>query len=52
LVAAGAQALKLPIDPAWRANVRFNLQLLLTHAGRIDAFAPPDDTEPAPVFRA
>ena len=52
LADASAQALALPIEPSWRAGVRFNLKLLLTHAARIDAFALPDDTEPAPVFRA
>lgn len=52
LVAAGAEALALPIDAAWRAGVEFNLQLLYRHAALIDAFALPDETEPAPVFRA
>ena len=52
LVTASAQALALPIDPAWRGGVRFNLQLLLMVAARVDEFALPDDTEPAPVFHA
>ena len=52
LATAGAQALALPIDPAWRGAVKFNLKLLVQHAARIDAFALADETEPAPVFRA
>ena len=52
LVAASAQALALPIDPAWHPAVRPNLQLLLKHAALVEEFSLPDDTEPAPVFRA
>ena len=52
LIAASAQALALPIDPAWHASIRFNLQLILAHAARVDEFLLPDETEPAPVFRA
>lgn len=52
LVTAGAQALRLPIDPAWRAGVTFNLRLVLDHAARVEAFALPDEIEPAPVFDA
>jgi Protein of unknown function (DUF4089) len=52
LIAASAQALRLPIDPAWHAAVKTNLQLLLKHAALVEEFLLPDDTEPAPVFRA
>ena len=52
LVAASAQALALPLEPAWHVGVKFNLQLLLTHAARVDEFLLPGETEPAPVFRA
>ena len=52
LVAASAQALALPLERAWHVGVKFNLQLLLTHAARVDEFLLPDETEPAPVFRA
>lgn len=52
LVEAAAQALALPIDPAWHDNIKFNLQLVLTMAGRVDEFPLPDDAEPAPVFHA
>ena len=52
MVAAGAKALSLSIDPAWQPNVKFNLQLILRHAALVDEFSLPDDAEPAPVFRA
>ena len=52
LAAAGVKALALPVEPAWDAGITFNLQLLLKHAALIDGFALPDESEPAPVFRA
>ena len=52
MVAAAVQTLGLPIDPAWQANVKFNLQLILRHAALVDEFPLPDDAEPAPVFCA
>lgn len=52
LIAAGAQALGLTIDPAWRDAVGFHLRLVLDHAARVDEFPLPDDAEPAPVFHA
>lgn len=52
LLAAGMRALDLPLDPAWRAGVAFNLRLILQLAARVDEFALADDVEPAPVFHA
>ena len=52
LVAAGARALGLTLDPGWEAGVKFNLQLILRHAALVEEFALPDDTEPAPIFHA
>jgi hypothetical protein len=52
LVAASAQALGLTLDPAWRAGVKFNLQLILRHAALVDEFSLADDAEPAPIFHA
>jgi len=52
LVAASAQALGLPIDPAWEYGIRFNLELNLRLARLIDEFPLPDDIEPGSVFRA
>jgi 1-carboxybiuret hydrolase subunit AtzG-like len=52
LVAASAQALGLTLNQAWHDSVAFNLRLILRHAALVDAFALPDDAEPAPVFHA
>jgi Protein of unknown function (DUF4089) len=52
LVGAAATVLGLRLDPAWQANVKFNLQLILHHAALVDEFPLADDAEPAPVFRA
>ena len=52
LVAASAQALALPLERTWHSGVKLNLQLLFTHAAQVDEFLLPDETEPAPVFRA
>jgi hypothetical protein len=52
MVTAGAVALKLPLDPAWRGGVKFNLGLILRLGALVDGFAFPDDTEPGPVFHA
>ena len=52
LVEAGAKALGLPLDPAWHASVKFNLQLVLRHAALVEEFPLPDDAEPAPVYHA
>ncbi len=52
MVTAGAQALRLPVEPSWHASVAFNLRLILRFAAQVDAFALPDDGEPAPVYHA
>jgi hypothetical protein len=52
MLTAGAEALKLPLDPAWRGSVKFNLGLILRLGALVDGFALPDDTEPGPVFHA
>jgi Protein of unknown function (DUF4089) len=52
MLTAGAEALKLPIDPAWRGGIKFNLGLILRLGAVVDGFALPDDTEPGPVFHA
>jgi hypothetical protein len=49
---AAAEALALPIDPAWKPAVRANLEVSLRLARLVDEFALPDDAEPASVFRA
>jgi Protein of unknown function (DUF4089) len=49
---AAAQALALPVEPAWKPAVRFNLEVTLYAAGLFANFPLPDDAEPAPVFVA
>jgi hypothetical protein len=51
-IAAGAQALGLKIEKSWLPAVRTNLQVTLRLGTLVAGFALPDDTEPAPVFRA
>ena len=52
LVEASAQALGIPLNPAWREGIAFNLRLILRHAKLVDEFPLPDHIEPAPVFYA
>jgi hypothetical protein len=49
---AVANALALPVEDAWRASVRANLEVSLRLARLVDEFALPDQTEPASVFAA
>ena len=49
---AAAQALGVPIEPAWKPSVRANLALTLRLAGLVSEFPLPDEAEPAPVFEA
>jgi hypothetical protein len=52
LITATADALALPIDPAWRPAVRTHLEVTLRLGKLIEDVDLPDDAEPAPVFRA
>ena len=49
---AAARALDLPVEPDWKPAVAANLRVTLEHAASVEAFALPDDAEPAPVFTA
>jgi hypothetical protein len=49
---AAALALDLPVEPAWKAAVRANLELTLRLGALVSAFELPDEAEPAPVFDA
>jgi hypothetical protein len=51
-IAAGAQMLKLTIEPAWMPTVRANLEVSLRLARVVDEFPLPDDHEPASIFKA
>lgn len=49
---AVSTALALPVEPAWKPAVRFNLEVTLRLARLVDQFPLPDATEPASVFTA
>jgi hypothetical protein len=49
---AAARALELPVEPDWKPAVAANLRITLEHAAAVEAFALPDEAEPAPVFKA
>jgi len=51
-IAAAGAALDLPLDPAWQASIKANLEVTLRHAATVAEFPLPDEAEPAPVFRA
>ncbi|HEX4557427.1 MAG TPA: DUF4089 domain-containing protein [Xanthobacteraceae bacterium] len=51
-ITAAAEALALPIDPAWQPTVRQHLAVTLKFARLVEEFDLPDETEPSPVFRA
>jgi hypothetical protein len=50
-IVAAAEALALPIEPAWKPAVRAHLEVTLRFARLVEEFDLPDDAEPAPVFR-
>jgi hypothetical protein len=52
LIEAAAQALDLPLEPAWQPAIKANLAVTLRQAALVTEFPLPDDTEPAPVFQA
>jgi hypothetical protein len=49
---AAVSVLGIPLDPAWRDQVRFHLQLSLRMAELVQGFPLPDEADPAPVFVA
>jgi len=51
-IMAAADALALPVDPAWLPAVRTHLEITLKHAELVAGLELPDDAEPAPIFRA
>jgi hypothetical protein len=52
LIDAGAAALGLGIDAAWRPAIRANLAVTLRFALTVAEFQLPDEAEPAPIFEA
>ena len=51
-VLEAALALALPIKPQWLPTIAANLEANLHFAALVADFALPDESEPAPVFRA
>ena len=49
-IAAAAAALALPIEPAWKPQIKAHLQVTWRLAQEVAAFDLPDELEPAPVF--
>lgn len=52
LIEAMAQMLELPVGPDNMAAVELNLRIARQMAAKLAEFSLPDDSEPAPVFRA
>ena len=40
------------VDPAWQPDICAHLEVILRHGVRVGEFGLPDDSEPAPVFKA
>jgi hypothetical protein len=51
-IEAGASALGIPLEEAWKASVKANLTVTLRLAASVSEFKLPDDAEPAPIFEA
>lgn len=49
---AAARALAFPIEDEWRAAIKANLTVNLAMGAMVAEFPLPDETEPAPIFRA
>ena len=52
MIDVGARALGIPVEPQWKLEVRSQLQTILRHGAMVAEFPLPDETEPAPVFKA
>ena len=51
-IAAAARSLDLNVARRWMPGVRGHLQAILRHGALVAGFPLPDESEPAPVFRA
>jgi Protein of unknown function (DUF4089) len=49
-IEAAAAALALPVEPAWRPQIRAHLQVTWRFGQEVAEFDLPDELEPAPVF--
>jgi hypothetical protein len=52
MIDAATGALRIPLEPEWKAEVKTQLQVTLRHGALVAEFPLPDDAEPAPIFRA
>ncbi len=52
MVEASAGALGIPLEAQWKAEIKTQLQTILSHGVAVTEFSLPDDAEPAPVFKA
>ena len=52
MVEAGTKLLGIPMDPAWKPEVKVQLEVILRHARIVADLPLPEDIEPAPVFKA
>jgi hypothetical protein len=52
LIDASAAALGIAIEPEWRPGIAANLAAALNAATLHSEFELPDETEPAPTFKA
>jgi hypothetical protein len=51
-IEAAARVLALPLEPQWLPDIKANLAVTLRAAALVADFALPDESEPAPIFRA
>ena len=52
MIESGAMALGIPLKAEWKAEIKIQLQVSLRHGSLVAAFPLPDESEPAPVFKA
>jgi len=52
MIDSGAAALGIPLKPEWKAEIKIQLQVSLRHGSLVAEFPLPDESEPAPVFKA
>jgi 1-carboxybiuret hydrolase subunit AtzG-like len=51
-IEAAAKSLGITVDPGWMPSVRMNVEVMLMLARQLEEFPLPDDSEPAPVYKA
>ncbi len=52
LIDAAEALLGIPIEAEWRGSIRLHLDISMRHALTVASFSLPNETDPAPVFRA